>query len=59
MSDANDQYGEQETRKRMEDALRRALTTPHKLNQAFVDKRAKRDSAKRRKAGGLPKHSKG
>jgi len=43
----------------MEDALRRALTTPHKLNQAFVDKRAKRDSAKRRKAGGLPKHSKG
>ncbi len=33
----------------MEDAIRRALSTPHKPNQAFVGKKAKPDSAKVRK----------
>ena len=50
MSADRDQYGDKETTKRMNDALRRALTTPHKPNQAFVGKKAKPKPAKRRKA---------
>jgi hypothetical protein len=44
-----DQLSDKEATKRMEDAIRRALSTPHKPNQAFVGKKAKPDSAKVRK----------
>jgi hypothetical protein len=45
-----DEYSDKETKQRMDDGLRRALSTPHKPNQAFVGKKAKPDSAKGKKA---------
>jgi hypothetical protein len=45
-----DNYSEAEADRRMNETLRRALTSPHKPNQAFVGKKAKPDSAKRGKA---------
>jgi hypothetical protein len=38
---ANEQYGEQETKKRMDDALRRALNTPPKPHIDIAGKRPK------------------
>jgi hypothetical protein len=46
---ADDQFSDRETKRRMNDALRRALSTPHKPNQAFVGRKAKPDSTKVRK----------
>jgi hypothetical protein len=43
-ANSNDEYNASETKRRMDDALRRALTTPHKPNQAFVGKKAKPES---------------
>lgn len=43
---AEDQYSEKETEKRMNDALRRALNTPHKPHTDVKAKKAK--SPKRR-----------
>lgn len=49
MSGTNDEYGDKEATKRMEDALRRALNTPHKPNQAFVGKKANPESGESQK----------
>ena len=38
---ADDQYSDEETERRMRDALRRALTTPPKPQKAMVGKAAK------------------
>jgi hypothetical protein len=43
------QYPEAETERRMENAWRRALTTPYKPNQAFIGKNTKPDSPYGRK----------
>jgi hypothetical protein len=50
MSNTKDEYTDKEATKRMEDALRRALTTPHKPNQAFVGKAKKAKKPNRRRA---------
>jgi hypothetical protein len=39
--DQDERYSEAETKRRMEAGLRRALTTPHKPNQAFAVKKRK------------------
>src|SRR6185437_15535220 len=41
MAKDTDQYSERETQKRMDDALRRALTTPHKPHSELKAKKAK------------------
>lgn len=46
----SDQYSEAETKRRMEDALRRALTTPHKPNDKFKGKSAATGKRKRKPA---------
>jgi hypothetical protein len=49
MSDQSDQYGAAETKRRMEEGLRRALTSPHKPNSKLVGKSVKADSSKAEK----------
>jgi hypothetical protein len=44
----SDQYTAAETKRRMEDALRRALTTPHKPNAKFKGKSAATGKRKRK-----------
>jgi hypothetical protein len=46
-----DQFSDKETKRRMDDALRRALSTPHKPNAAFVGKKPKQKTAKRKTRG--------
>lgn len=46
----SDEYSDKEATKRMADAVRRALNTPHKPNEAFVAKKAKSKTPKRRKS---------
>jgi hypothetical protein len=41
MPKQQDQYSDKEATKRMEDALRRALNTPHKPNKDFVGAKPK------------------
>jgi hypothetical protein len=50
-----DQYSEKETAKRMENALRHALTTPHKSNKDFIGKKGKSPARKPKKSAGLHK----
>lgn len=45
----DDQFSPAETKQRMEKALRRALTKPHKPNDSFVGKTTKTDSKVSRK----------
>jgi hypothetical protein len=42
----SDQYSDKEATRRMEDALRRALSTPHKPNKDFVGKPLKKSGPK-------------
>jgi hypothetical protein len=44
----SDEYNDAETKQRMDDALRRALTGPHKPNQAFVGAAKKKPSRPKR-----------
>lgn len=50
MPESDERYSESETKRRMEQGLRRALTTPHKPNEKFVGKSLKVAKQKRRKA---------
>jgi hypothetical protein len=48
--EAPEEYSDSEATKRMEDALRRALNTPHKPNEKFVGKTLKPKKRKARTA---------
>ena len=45
---SDDQYSPEETQRRMENAIRRALNTPHKPNKDFV---GKTERARKRRVG--------
>lgn len=46
----NKQFSERETQKRMEDAIRRALNTPHRPNKVIAGKKAKSGKARSNRA---------
>ena len=48
----HDQHSEKVTKQRMDDALRRALNTPHKPHKDIAGKGSKSPKAKARKSAG-------
>jgi hypothetical protein len=52
-----DQYSDEEAERRATDALRRALTTPHKPQSKLVGKTPRAKARKRQAAKGSPKSS--